>query len=241
MTSSTSVIKSRDQKQADSWSPSELDFLPEQSPEVLEEEQPVEIEKNTAGPTEEIIQAEIEAEKILASARKEAETIREEARQKGLQEGRSGVEQDILDAAAAAKSLVEQAASWQQDFLTTGEEQIVSMISLTAEKLFGKGYELDEASLRNLMMEVFQRARTLGDLRCFLNPRDADLLTKEWLQKQNAFHGVSIMLIPDETIQPGGCLVEGIYGSVDARIENRLETVLQALKETHAETRGGSQ
>lgn len=233
MKSSTSVIKSRDPRQADSWSPSELDFMPEPSPE--------EIDGKRIAPADEILKAEIEAERILAEARKKAETIREEARQKGLQEGRSGVEQEILDAAAAAKSLVEQAASWQQDLLTSGEEQMISMISMVAEKLFGKGYELDEASLQDLMVEVFQRARTLGDLRCFLNPRDADLLTKEWLEKQNAFHGVSIMLIPDDSIQPGGCLVEGIYGSVDARIEHRLETVLQALKETHAETRGGCQ
>jgi len=260
MKSSSSVIKSRDPETASSWLPAELEGPPHINeklnstddehtrtwlPSELEEIKPSSENIHDSEPSLEssqkepdpLAEAKNEAEKIIASAKKDAEIILEQARQQahkeGYQQGREAVEQELIDAATALKALLKQGGEWQADFYSSGESQILAMIMLIAEKLFGTGFQLEQEPLQAFMNQVLQRAKTLGDLRCFLNPRDINTLGNGFIDRQQAFHGVNMALVPNEDIKPGGCQIEGTFGSVDASIENRLDSILDALKETY--------
>ncbi|MBN1267443.1 MAG: hypothetical protein JXA25_18265 [Anaerolineales bacterium] len=250
MKSSTSVIKSDIQSRTSSWAPSELDTLaPLHTDPMLDETAvytnliplpPVQSGTKNA-PGSNLYTAREQAETILADARKQAEIILKEAYEQGYREGRANVEQDLIEASAAAQKLVEETTKWQTEFLSSAEPQILSMVIQIAEKLFGKGFQLEEEVLQSVLTQVLQRAKSLGELRCFLHPGDIAVLNKQWADKQQVFFGIGINFVPDESIQRGGCLIEGLYGSVDARLETRLESLMEALKQAASAEQGDSQ
>jgi len=232
MRSSTSVIKSETRSSTTSWSPTELEFLaplagenhegidPGQSPDTAEHGQRAHSN---------LFKAQEQADAILAAAEQQAAAIRQEARQAGYEEGRQAVEQELLQAARALNLAAEQAKTWQDELFSSAEAQLAALVVQISEKLFGQGFQLDDQALQSMLNHFIQRAKSLGELRCFLNPADIDTLQDGWLEREQAFHGIGIILVPDDSIQPGGCMIEGVYGSVDARLGTRLDAVLQAL------------
>ena len=53
-----------------------------------------------------------------------------------------------------------------------------------------------------------------------------------WEEQQKSAHNQKIELVADEQITRGGCLITGANGSVDARMEHQLETVVDTLRQT---------
>jgi flagellar biosynthesis/type III secretory pathway protein FliH len=76
-----------------------------------------------------------------------------------------------------------------------------------------------------------ENAQGLGDLNIFLNPRDAKLLDSSWSEYQLLVSGNKVRIIPSEKITPGGCMVKGNMGTVDARVETQLAAVLNTFEE----------
>lgn len=230
MRSSTNVIKSDSRSTAASWDPSELENLaPIHDPMLDETAVHTNIKTRASSP---VYAAREQAEDILADAQKKAQAILQEARDKGYQEGREAIEQELIDAAAAIRTLAEETRQWQAELVSSAEPQIVAMVISITKKLFGNGFQLEEKDLKPFLSQVLQRAKSLGELRCFLHPGDIAILNKEWEQEQQVFHGIGMTLVPDENIQRGGCTVEGLYGSVDALLETRLDALIETLKDT---------
>ncbi len=218
------------------WLPAELKEIRPASKNMSEKKPSPESPQEEPDP---FAEAKEEAERIIASAKREAEIIlheaREQAHREGYRQGKEAVEQELIDTAEALNALLTRTREWQADFFASGENQVLAVIVLIAEKLFGTGFKLEQEPLQALLNQVFQRAKSLGDLRCFLNPQDINTLDIGFIDRQQAFHGVNMTLVPNEEIKPGGCQIEGTFGSVDASIENRFESILDALRAAHDE------
>jgi flagellar biosynthesis/type III secretory pathway protein FliH len=76
-----------------------------------------------------------------------------------------------------------------------------------------------------------ENSQRLGDLNIFLNPRDANLLDPSWKEYQSLISGNKVRMIASEKITPGGCIVKGITGMVDGRVETQLTAILNTFDE----------
>lgn len=182
--------------------------------------------------------ARTQADEILRQARAKAEQILQQAqteieqtKQSGYQNGWQTARDELEGAIAATREVVQETQQWQASLLKEGEQILVGMLKELAQTMFGEGVRLDADALQINLNRIMENAQRLGDLNIFLNPRDANLLDTSWRDYQLLITGNKVSIIPSEKIKPGGCVIKGNMGMVDARVETQLAAVLTTMRE----------
>jgi len=175
--------------------------------------------------TQLITDARRQADEIIHQAELHAKSIQEQAYQDGWNSSMS----ELHGHFATAKSLVEETVAWCDDLMAQSEPIILDLVRQVAQKLFGEGYVLDSGSLQQTFTRVLENARTLGNLRVYVNPEDATLLGPYWREYQESVSSHQIEVIPSSSISRGGCYVNGQWGSADGRIETQLKALMETL------------
>ena len=183
-----------------------------------------------------IKQARAQAEAILREARAEADQIVaqaqveiDDAKQAGYQDG---IHQ-LQAALSATHAMITETEQWQADLMKRSEPVLIGMLKELAQTMFGEGVHLDADGLQLNLNRIMEHAQRLGDLNIFLNPRDANLLDQAWSNYQLLITGNKVRIIPSEKIKPGGCVVKGSMGMIDARVDTQLTAVLNRLDEVN--------
>lgn len=175
---------------------------------------------------EELHRAREEADRILREAREQAEAVTQQAKA----DGRSAAEDETRAALAAAAAVLAETKHWREEMLAQSEQTVLELVREIAKAMFGQGVALDPAALRKVFERAMAEARAIGDLRIHVHPEDAMALGSEWWQQEQAsLGGQRIELVASESVRRGGCYIEGELGSVDARVESQMQTVLHAL------------
>lgn len=174
-----------------------------------------------------LAQAHAQAEQILQDAQQQAEAIRQEAHTQGIHQANA----EMASLTQTAQEIITQASTYRADLLARSETEVVDLVREMAQTLFGEGVQLDPKTLEDTFARILVKARSLGDLRVFVNPQDALKLDPAWQEFQVSISGQRIQIVPSEGVQPGGCLIEGQQGTVDARTETRLQAVMNIFEE----------
>jgi flagellar biosynthesis/type III secretory pathway protein FliH len=90
---------------------------------------------------------------------------------------------------------------------------------------------LESETLQQNYNRVLENARSMGDITIYMNPEDALALGPYWREYQVSISGREVQIIPSESIRRGGCFVDGKWGSVDARIETQLKSIMDTLSQ----------
>jgi flagellar assembly protein FliH len=167
-----------------------------------------------------------EAEQTLLDAKASADAVREEAKT----EGKRQAEEEMRTQLEAVNAVLAETHAWRDRMIADSENIVLTLTRDIAQALFGEGMALEDDVLRGAFERAMVEARAIGNLRIHVHPDDAMALGSDWWQhQQSALGGQRIELVASETVKRGGCIIEGEYGSVDARIETQLKTALQAL------------
>jgi flagellar assembly protein FliH len=241
--------------QAFAWSPCEIEPIfpeegrsaglqehPHSSPTRLEAalRQADEIEAQARTQADETVHAALaKADEILNRAEAEAAEITQQARSGAAEVTRRAHDQAV-DAAHAetaallqsASSVVEEVKAWRESMFAQSEMMMLRLVIEIAQTIFGEGLPLDPEVLGQAFSRALAEAKTLGDLRMYVHPDDAALLSPHWVKSQAAMSGQSLELVPSDIIKRGGCFVEGQFGSVDARVETQFELATTTLLNT---------
>jgi flagellar biosynthesis/type III secretory pathway protein FliH len=168
--------------------------------------------------------AEAEMEKLLVKAERKAERMVRQEQEQRIQSARSEAKQLL----AAAEAVLREMEQTQQQLLERQEESILRLVLEIAQNLFGGGFELDPDALQQVLQDALLEARELGELTLYLNPEDQEKLDPHW-PEQFASPENNLRMAANPDIQPGGCLVEGEFGLVDARVSTKLANIKKAL------------
>ncbi len=152
--------------------------------------------------------------------------------EEGYQQGWQASQADAASIIQSAHEVVSELIRWREDMLARSETTLISMIRDIARFMFGDGVKLDELGLQMNLSRVLENAKSLGDVRIFLNPADAIRLDPAWKEYQSMLSGNKVIIVPSESIKPGGCFVQGETGSIDARVEAQLENALGVFDQT---------
>lgn len=183
-----------------------------------------------------IAEARRAAESILATARAEAETIREAAAQEGRKAGlvdaqrqiRESVEKGLRMEVDARMPAIEQAVQelWDAEakWLDAWGQRLMSTAVAVAEQLVRGQLQHDQQIIQRWVQESIDLARASRNLTVRLHPdtlaRCRDSL--EQLASAGARRG-DIALEADPTVSPAGVVVTSESGEVDSQLDSQLE------------------
>jgi flagellar assembly protein FliH len=204
------------------------DSLQEYVDQILKQAQTkaVEIIRNAESRADEIV---VSADQMSKNSLHQAEAQIAEFTHQGYLDGISTANQETADLVQTARSIVEEVQIWRENIFSQAETMMLRLVIEIAQTIFGDGLPLDPDTLGQAFSRALSQAKTLGDLRIYVHPEDATRLSLHWLQKQTAFSGQRIELIPSDIIKRGGCFLDGQFGSIDARVETQLQSTKNAL------------
>jgi len=128
-----------------------------------------------------------------------------------------------------SQNIILQLQDWKDEMEQASEATILEMVKEIARTLFGHGFALEQEALQQAFHHVLENARSLGDLRIYVNPEDARNLDAYWREFQTNFTGHQVQILSTDAITRGGCFVQGEMGSVDARIETQMAAIMDTL------------
>lgn len=190
------------------------------------------------------------AQTILDDARREADEMRqrtyEQARQAGRKHGLEEAEEHIHKRAAeladikarealhtalpalqaAAETLRQERDHWLADWETAA----VRLCAAIAEKLLRREVQRTPELVRTMFAETLQLVVGTASIRVRVHPDDLRVFgnAAEEMVCRMASCGQAT-LVPDETVSPGGCVIETQHGCIDGRVETQIERITSEL------------
>jgi len=192
----------------------------------------------------------LQARQILTDAQSDAERIRREAEEQGLQEGfqaghAEGLKDQMtaIDNAATEKSTeqlqttlpaLQTATAALNDernrWLATWQNMAIQLSVAIAEKLLHSELEKRPELVKNAVVEALELAVGNPRIQLHLNPQDVERLGS-WSHEIIATMSPAGLteIVADPQITPGGCVVETEHGTIDAQVETKLARIAQEL------------
>ena len=184
--------------------------------------------------------ARTRAEELIFSAQQTRDNLLDQAQSEielataqGYQQGWEKAQAEAASLLAAVQQMSAEVQAWREKTIASSEPEVLAMIRQMAVVLFGDGVVLDDAALQANLGRIMEQTKSLGNLRIYLNPADANRLEPAWKETQSLVLGSSFKIITSDEIKPGGCFIDGESGSLDARVETQLEAVLGVFDQTN--------
>ncbi|QDT27445.1 flagellar assembly protein H [Gimesia panareensis] len=197
-----------------------------------------------------ILKVRDQTRQMILDAQQEAEQLKQTAYQEARQQGLDSAQQELealVQARAeelasqmvqeklgtvypamqqAVEGLHQERVNWRQVWDASAVEICLGI----AEKLIRHEINAKPESVRPMMSEALKLASGAQQIRFRLNPIDVEHLgqnTKNFISNLTGCQDCEI--IEDETISPGGCLIETQHGTIDATLETQLERISEEL------------
>jgi len=187
--------------------------------------------------------AQEEAERILAGAREEGETLRKHAREEGYAEGLAqGVEQGKAEGLdAAVRELRETLDRW----LTMGdalveawrarfqgvEEEAKDLSSAIAERLLDTQLTMTPEAVMAVTKDALRHAAEADSVTIMVNPKDIALVRAAREELASMLKGTGrFEITEDPKVEPGSCMVETRTQVIDATRKSRLDNLKDSMK-----------
>ncbi len=178
----------------------------------------------------EIFSATLEARDIVQMARQQAAEVLEEAgrqREAILAKAREdGYEEGLRQWNAALASAHEAAAKLEKDY----EAELVRLAVRIAEKIIGGQLASAPETIVGIVREALRSVRRERSLSIQVNSAHLEEVRRH-IGKLEEVVGSSrdIHIVANDSVAPGGCIVESDLGVIDARLETQLKCMEEIL------------
>jgi len=181
-----------------------------------------------------------EEEKVEARALELLKDIQEnaykEAYELGLSEGRheafTKFSKEIEDQLAGLENLLKSLEEAKTEMLNFNEAHMVRLIFQIATKLARVEVEKNDQSLVEVLRGAVTLAQDEENVTVRVSASQHDFIEQLKKQTGRQFEFLKkIKFEPSEEITKGGCIVETNYGEVDARVEQRVQSLWETLAE----------
>ncbi len=171
----------------------------------------------------------IDDRNLISRAREEAEAIREAAAKEGYQEGIGAANADI----EALRNSIAEFANAKQAVFDQIAPEILSISVDIAKKIIKKELSQTPEVLLDSVLDILKGlSKEETKILIRTNPSQVGMLKSEVPEMASQIGlDAKIVIIPDEAIMEGGCVVTTTNGVVDATIETQLTIISEALRE----------
>jgi flagellar assembly protein FliH len=161
---------------------------------------------------------------------------RDEGYQAGFEDGNqkalAEMQQTMQLSMEKAENVIKAAEQEALQMILDAERQIVEIALAVASKVLSREIEENPTTILPIVKEALGKVRDQDQIVIRVNPEDYEmvLMAKRDLQlmvgRENA---VSVTV--DHIVAPGGCVIDTALGTVDARLDTKLELVYRAIRE----------
>ncbi len=171
----------------------------------------------------------IDDRNLISRAREEAQSIKEAAVKEGYQAGLDQAKADIEDVKNAITSFL----NAKQEVFDYIAPDILELSVDIAQKIIKKELQQDPTIILENISEILKGlSKEESRITLRVNPTQVSLLKSEIPNVLNNIGlDAKVMIVPDETVMEGGCMVTTTNGVIDATIETQLAVISEALKE----------
>lgn len=221
--------------------PKQQPVVPEIDLEAIRSEAAAILETARTEAEQRLTEAEAKAQEMAQQAYQEAQSQGQQAgHEQGYQEGYEQGRQAALDelqqtkqaTLAKAQQLLQTTEQEIAEMYLDAERQIVDIALAVAGKVLARELADNPTTILPIVKEALARVSDQEQITIRVNPEDYEmvLMAKRDLQvmvgKDNA-----IQITGDYTVALGSCVVETALGTVDARLDTKLEAVYKAIQE----------
>ncbi len=180
-----------------------------------------------------------QAAAIIAEAQQQAEQIRAEAEAKAQEYIKTAVEEAKKQIQAeqraafsqAAETLLQQWQAAERFRLQEIEKMMARMLVQFARRLLREHFTQDEAAIVPIVREALAALPEAQQLRLVIAPPHQAAIRAAYEELMAVLNEKAHLHIEvDEQAEPWGCVVHSESGSVDARLETRLEALQQTCE-----------
>jgi flagellar assembly protein FliH len=176
-----------------------------------------------------------QAREIKAAATQEADALRQEATRSGYETGFEAGYQDGLAEAAGikeeSKRIMEEALRYRQEIFVNLQPDLVAVAVVMAERIIRQEVSLEPGLIAGICREALKKALDGSNYLLSVHP---DLLPVVEAHRQQLEQclpkGARMQIIPEATLQPGGCRLETETIVVHGDIHDQLSVLHQALQ-----------
>lgn len=173
-------------------------------------------------------QATAMANDIISKAEQEAQAIRENAAEKGYNDGKAEYENLI----AEAKLLKQNASDEYDNILNTAERDIIELVLKISAKILGDEVDIDRNRVVNIVAQALKKCTFSDSVIIRVSPQDYELLNNSRDMLKAYVAGTEDIQIRSEaTFENGKCIIETQFGSVEAGVDVQLEQIRNAFEQ----------
>jgi flagellar biosynthesis/type III secretory pathway protein FliH len=141
--------------------------------------------------------------------------------QEGIQRGIEEQRESILRLAQIAQ----RAHTDAREYARVLERQIVQLALAVAQKVIEREVEADPTIVLDVVQSAINEVQDATSVHVRVHPEDYGLIEPHWHSIGRNSLGEPIILVADERVEPGGCLIETSIGHVDGQISTRFKQV----------------
>ena len=167
--------------------------------------------------------AEERASQVIEEANQEAENIKETVYNEMI----DAAEIEAANIKEKAKQILKDLFEVKKKALNDAHLEIIKVALDLAGKIIRYQASIDPNVLKTQVIESIKKATSEADkVQVFVNPIDYKKLEDEITEIEKLFPvGINIVLIKDENIEQGSCIIETKSGQLDATFSTQLETL----------------
>ena len=171
----------------------------------------------------------IDDRNLISRAKEEAAAIKEAAAQEGYQEGLQTAQEDL----ERVKESLSAFFNAKQEIYDNIAPDILEISLDIAKKIIKKeSIENPDVILNNIKDIMKGLSKEEAKITLRVNPSQAAMLKNDVPEVADSLGlEAKIIIVADETITEGGCLVTTTNGVIDATIESQLAIISEVLKE----------
>ncbi len=156
----------------------------------------------------------------------------QESYEKGFEEGKRQAERGLGNVFKALRDAVEDLAGMREHILRESEGDLLKLAALIARKVIHQEIATDRVILANVVSAAVSSASERDEIVIRLNPEDHRLVSAhKHLYLSGCGDERLVELKSDDTIAPGGCVVDTVMGEIDARTDAQVDEIFRRLLE----------
>jgi len=184
-----------------------------------------------------IQEAKMEAMEIVSKAMEEAnlkkQQIYEEAKKAGYEEGIAISKKEYEELIEEAKEIKLQAQIEHEKMLKEFEQEAVLLVLDIAKKVISDEVVLNKQNVLFLFREAIEKCVNRENMVLRVSDEDYDYSIRNKDKILSMVEGVAnLEICKDSSLEPGSCIIETEFGSIDASVQTKLAKIEEAfLKE----------
>lgn len=171
-----------------------------------------------------IAAAERQAAAILADAQSTLASLREAAYQDGYRAGREAADNETAGLLQLARAAASDGKAIRDSIAAESAAVVARAVALATRRVVGEYYEADPERTTLACAEALRAASGQEVLSIRVHPGLADSL-------RATLTGAASYIVPDGSIEAGGCIIDLRNGTLDASLDARLSLMDLALAE----------